>query len=111
MHLNACVNLMFLSDDLGNFDSKSVPDDHLSGARDNMVSENALLGISWNARLDRQELDIFCADKIEYMHCIKLPAFSHARFLVKFSLPIKHAPIIRVICVKPKYFFIVDSYD
>ena len=46
LHLNACVNLMFLSDDLGNFTSKSVPDDRLDSARDNMVSENALLGIS-----------------------------------------------------------------
>jgi hypothetical protein len=31
---------MFLSDDLGNFASKSVLDDHLRSARDNLVSEN-----------------------------------------------------------------------
>jgi hypothetical protein len=34
------MNLMFLSDDLGNFASKSVLDDHLRSARDNLVSEN-----------------------------------------------------------------------
>ncbi len=44
LHLTACANLMFLSDDLDDFDSKSVPDDHLSNARDDMVSENAVLG-------------------------------------------------------------------